>query len=31
MTSVAQPVAATTRRGDGIRGRLRDWARRSCS
>ena len=25
MTSVAQPVAATTRRGDGIRGRLRDW------
>ena len=25
MTSVAQPVGATSRRGDGVRGRLRDW------
>ena len=25
MTSVAQPVAAPTRRGGGVRGRLRDW------
>jgi NitT/TauT family transport system permease protein len=25
VTGVAQPVGATSRRGDGVRGRLRDW------